>query len=72
VALAGYGLAARLDSLLVPLLFNLCAASDTMVGANIGAGRPMLFMIIAAASIVRALICVAATLSGPIWRVGAE
>jgi len=40
--------------------------------AEFGAGRPMLFAIIAASSVIGALICVAAALSGAIWRVGAE
>ncbi len=38
-ALAGYGLAARLDALLVPLLFGLGTAALTLVGANIGANQ---------------------------------
>ena len=38
-ALAGYGLASRLDSLLIPLLFGLGTAVLTMVGTNIGAGQ---------------------------------
>ncbi len=38
-ALAGYGLAARLDYLLIPLLFGLGTATITMVGASVGAGR---------------------------------
>jgi Na+-driven multidrug efflux pump len=38
-AIAGYGLASRLDYLLIPLLFALGTASVTMVGTNIGAGR---------------------------------
>jgi putative MATE family efflux protein len=37
-ALAGFGIAARLDSLLVPLLFGLGTAVVTMVGAATGAG----------------------------------
>jgi putative MATE family efflux protein len=36
-ALAGYGMASRLDYLLIPLLFALGTAAVTMVGANIGA-----------------------------------
>ena len=36
-ALAGYGMASRLDYLLIPLLFSLGTAATTMVGANIGA-----------------------------------
>ena len=38
-AIAGYGLASRLDYLLIPLLFALGTASVTMVGMNIGAGK---------------------------------
>jgi Na+-driven multidrug efflux pump len=38
-AIAGYGLASRLDYLLIPLLFALGTASVTMIGINIGAGR---------------------------------
>jgi Na+-driven multidrug efflux pump len=36
-ALAGYGMASRLDYLLIPLLFALGTSALTMVGANIGA-----------------------------------
>ena len=38
-ALAGYGMAARLDYLLIPLLFGLGTAVLTMIGTNIGAGN---------------------------------
>src|SRR6266545_1111390 len=38
-ALAGYGLAARLDYLMIPLLFALGTGAVTMVGTNIGAGQ---------------------------------
>ncbi len=38
VALAGYGVASRLDWLLIPLLFGLGTAVVTMVGASTGAG----------------------------------
>jgi len=38
-ALAGYGLAARLDYLLIPPMFALGTAAVTMVGTNIGAGQ---------------------------------
>jgi putative MATE family efflux protein len=38
-ALAGYGIATRLDYLLIPLLFGLGTATITMVGVNIGAGH---------------------------------
>jgi putative MATE family efflux protein len=37
-ALAGYGIASRLDYVLVPLMFGLGTALVTMVGVNIGAG----------------------------------
>ncbi len=38
-AIAGYGIASRLDYLQIPLLFALGSAALTMVGVNIGAGR---------------------------------
>ena len=38
-ALAGYGMASRLDYLLIPLLFGLGTAVVTMVGTNLGAGN---------------------------------
>ena len=38
-AIAGYGLASRLDYLLIPLLFAIGTATVTMVGTNIGAGQ---------------------------------
>jgi putative MATE family efflux protein len=38
-AIAGYGLASRLDYILIPLLFAIGTASVTMVGTNIGAGQ---------------------------------
>jgi putative MATE family efflux protein len=37
-AIAGYGVAARLDYLLIPLLFGFGTAVVTMVGASVGAG----------------------------------
>ena len=37
-ALAGYGLGARLEYLLIPLVFGMGAALVTMVGTNVGAG----------------------------------
>ena len=39
-ALAGYGLASRLDGLLIPVIFGLGTAVLTMVGINVGASRP--------------------------------
>jgi putative MATE family efflux protein len=38
-ALAGYGLAARLDYLMIPLLFALGTGAVTMVGTSMGAGQ---------------------------------
>ena len=38
-AIAGYGIASRLDYILVPLLFGLGTGVLTMVGVNIGAGQ---------------------------------
>ena len=38
-AIAGYGIASRLDYILIPLLFGLGTAVLTMVGVNIGAGQ---------------------------------
>jgi len=38
-AIAGYGLASRLDYILIPLLFALGTASVTMVGTSVGAGQ---------------------------------
>lgn len=37
-ALAGYGLGARLEFLMIPVVFGIGAAMTAMVGANIGAG----------------------------------
>ena len=38
-ALAGYGIASRLDYIMVPLLFGVGTATLTMVGVNVGAGQ---------------------------------
>ncbi|MBN9488108.1 MAG: MATE family efflux transporter [Alphaproteobacteria bacterium] len=38
-ALAGYGIASRLDYLMIPILFGLSSAVLTMVGVNVGAGN---------------------------------
>ncbi|GGC90151.1 MATE family efflux transporter [Undibacterium terreum] len=40
-AIAGYGTAARLDYIMIPLLFGLATAVLTMVGVNMGAGDVM-------------------------------
>ena len=38
-AIAGYGIASRLDYVMIPILFGLGTAVVTMVGANVGAGN---------------------------------
>src|SRR5580692_9012185 len=38
-ALAAYGIASRLDYVMIPILFGLCTAVLTMVGVNFGAGQ---------------------------------
>jgi putative MATE family efflux protein len=38
-ALAAYGIASRLDYVMIPILFGLCTATLTMVGVNSGAGE---------------------------------
>lgn len=38
-ALAGYGLGARLEFLMIPVVFGIGSAMTSMVGANIGAGQ---------------------------------
>jgi putative MATE family efflux protein len=38
-SLAGYGIASRLDYVMIPILFGICTAVLTMVGVNIGAGQ---------------------------------
>ncbi|CAL75757.1 conserved hypothetical protein; putative membrane protein; putative cation efflux pump (Multi antimicrobial extrusion family) [Bradyrhizobium sp. ORS 278] len=37
--LAAYGIASRLDYIMIPLLFGLCTATLTMVGINVGGGQ---------------------------------
>ncbi|MCK7542771.1 MATE family efflux transporter [Marinobacter bryozoorum] len=37
--LAGYGIAARLEFLLIPMVFGIGAAMTAIVGTNVGAGR---------------------------------
>jgi Na+-driven multidrug efflux pump len=39
-AIAGYGIASRLDFLMIPLLFGLGTSVLTMVSANLGGGQP--------------------------------
>lgn len=71
-AIAGYGLASRLDYMLIPLLFALGTASLTLVGINIGAGRHERARRIAwtgalAAALVTGAIGLAAALFPQIW-----
>lgn len=71
-ALAGYGLGARLEFLMVPVVFGIGAALTAMVGANIGAGnRPRALRIawtgaFAAAGLVAAIGAVVALFPG-LW-----
>ena len=37
--LAAYGIASRLDYIMIPILFGLCTATLTMVGVNVGANQ---------------------------------
>jgi putative MATE family efflux protein len=71
-ALAGYGVAARLDYLLIPLLFGLGTAVVTMVGVNIGAGAHARAMRVAwtsaiLAGVVTEAIGIAAALWPHLW-----
>jgi MATE family, multidrug efflux pump len=65
-ALAGYGLGARLEMMMVPIVFGIGAAMTAMIGANIGAGARQRALRIAwagaltAAFIVGGIGCVAA------------
>ena len=66
-ALAGYGLGARLELMLVPITFGVGAALTTAVGVNVGAGqyaRARRFAVVGATTILALLglggVCVAA------------
>ncbi len=56
-ALAGYGTGARLEYLLIPLVFGLGAPLVAMVGANIGAGQRARALKIAWAGAALAFLC---------------
>jgi putative MATE family efflux protein len=87
-AIAGYGIASRLDYILIPLIFGLGTAMVTMVGVNIGAGqakraRRIAWIGAAAAFMVTEAVGLAAALLPRAWiglfsddhqvlRVGAE
>ena len=38
-SLAAYGIASRLDYIMIPILFGLCTVVLTMFGVNMGAGQ---------------------------------
>jgi len=70
-ALAGYGLAARLEFLMVPVVFGIGAAMTAMVGANIGAGARARAVAIAwTGSIAAALLVGGVGLLFSIWPEG--
>jgi Na+-driven multidrug efflux pump len=69
-ALAGYGIASRLDYVLIPIMFGFGTGVVTMVGTNMGAGHLARARRIAWTSAF--LGSVVATLTGAIWRTGPE
>lgn len=71
-ALAGYGLGARLEFLMIPLIFGIGAAMTAMVGANIGAGKRERALRVAwtgsfAAAAIVGVIGAAAALAPDLW-----
>lgn len=71
-ALAGYGIASRLDWLLVPVLFGAGTAVVTMVGVNTGAGlharaRRVAWFAAASAAALFGLLGLAASATAPVW-----
>ncbi|WP_226580396.1 MATE family efflux transporter [Acuticoccus sediminis] len=67
-ALAGYGLGARLEFLMIPVVFGIGAAMTAMVGSNIGAGartRALRIGFTGALAAAGAVSCISLTLS--IW-----
>jgi putative MATE family efflux protein len=71
-AIAGYGMASRLDYLLIPLLFALGTASLTMVGISVGAGdlaraRRVAWTAAGLSAAVTGLIGLAAALAPELW-----
>jgi putative MATE family efflux protein len=70
--LAAYGIASRLDYIMIPILFGLCTATLTMVGINVGAGqgararRIAGISALAGAALVGAIGCLVA-LHPPLW-----
>lgn len=71
-AIAGYGIASRIDYALIPLLFAIGTAAVTMVGTNVGAGNRERARRIASTSAIASVIAVetigiAATLFAEGW-----
>lgn len=67
-ALAGYGLGARLEFLMIPIVFGIGAAMTAMVGANIGAGQKQrAFRIAWTGSVAAALIVGSIGMIVAIW-----
>lgn len=71
-ALAGYGLGARLEFMMVPVVFGIGAAMTAMVGANIGARKPARALRVAwtgsfAAAAIVGGIGLAAALAPDLW-----
>ncbi|WP_235185214.1 MATE family efflux transporter [Cupriavidus sp. SK-3] len=71
-AIAGYGMASRLDYLLIPLLFAVGTATVTMVGVNVGAGkieraRHIAWTAATLSAAVTGLIGIAAALVPELW-----
>ena len=72
LALAGYGVGARLEYLQIPLVFGLGSALVTMVGINIGAGqharaRRIMWSGAAVATVLTGTIGLAAALAPDVW-----
>ncbi|MEM6438237.1 MAG: MATE family efflux transporter [Pseudomonadota bacterium] len=71
-ALAGYGLGARLEFLMIPVIFGIGAAMTAMVGANIGAGKRARALRVAwtgafSAAAIVGVIGAAAALAPDVW-----
>jgi putative MATE family efflux protein len=70
--IAAYGIASRLDYIMIPILFGLCTATLTMVGINVGAGQGArarsigLVSALVGAAIVGSIGCIVA-LYPPLW-----
>ena len=70
-AVAGYGTAARLEYLLIPLVFGLGAPLVALVGTNIGAGQPARALRIALTGSALAFVLTEAIgLAAAVWPLG--